>query len=153
MPYYQSWSNLFQRTAEREPFIACHGVDPGHFGFGYFIRISAADSGTFEMDVQHDPVGLGGRFAKNGDQRLDNELHGRVIIIVHQDRKHWRPPGAGLALHVSADLIVWGRFRHALTKIDSVLCDLQEAYINTEHRKVSSPCTAGFDRTGNILKI
>jgi hypothetical protein len=36
---------------------------------------------------------------------------------VHQDREHWRAPGAGSALRVGAYLIVGGRFRHAFTNI------------------------------------
>ncbi len=62
------------------------------------MGIGSANTDPLGMHVEHDAVGLGGRFVEYRLENLHNEFHGGVIVVVHQHPEQGRLPGAHRAL-------------------------------------------------------
>lgn len=56
----------------------------GDFGFGNLKGIDAADAHALLVDMEHDAGGFLGRLRKELLQHMDDEFHGRVVVIQQQ---------------------------------------------------------------------
>ena len=125
----QKGSNRFQRAAQRKTFPARQIVNLAHLGFGNLIGERATDPGALEVDVEHNPVGLGRRFMKNRHQCFDDKLHRRVVVVMHQDRVHWWLLGPGAPFYIGTGLIAGRRFCHFPVHSKSrYRCQIQATY-------------------------
>ncbi len=91
----------FFRALERMLVLARKVHDLGHFRFGHFERINAADAHPVIVDMQHDPGRLLARLVEEVLQDQDHELHGGVIVVQQEDAvERWFP---GLRLRPRGD--------------------------------------------------
>ena len=55
------------------------------FGFRHFPRVDAGHTTAVDVHLHHNAVRLGRRFLEHGFQDVDDEVHGRVVVIEQDD--------------------------------------------------------------------
>jgi hypothetical protein len=72
--------------------------DLRHFGLCHLVCIDTALANSMMMHMQHNSCGGFVVFAEESLQHVNNELHGRVVIVEDENAIHIRPLGLRLGL-------------------------------------------------------
>ncbi len=85
---------LLKRAAKRMLMLPGKIHDLRHLRLRYFIGIDAADAHPSPVNVQHDPRRLLPALREEPLEDMYDELHGREIVIQHQNLRPGHPPPA-----------------------------------------------------------
>ncbi len=82
--------HLLEGAFQRKPLTLGPDMHLVDLGLGDIKRISTADTKPGHVNLQHNPVGFGRRQVKYRLQNTDDEVHCRVVVIMHENLVHRR---------------------------------------------------------------
>lgn len=87
---------LFYGAAKGEISHLRHRLHALHLCHRNVIGVDSTDTPSLPMDIQHDFSCLHRRFMKHFHQNIDDEIHGRVVVVVQNNPVTFRFPQIGL---------------------------------------------------------